>query len=190
MYSIATPLNVEVKRRYSQHPKFSKYGINRTMNNSSEIILRPTTVTDLEKLFVIQLNEEANHIAAFTSKDATDKAAYLQKFTGLLNDPTINNQTITVNNIIIGSIAKFEMRGHAEITYWIDKPFWNKGVATAALRKFLVIENTRPIFASAAFDNIGSQKVLEKAGFIKTGTARGFAHARQAEIEEFIYQLV
>lgn len=160
------------------------------MNNSSEIILRPTTVTDLEKLFVIQLNEEANHIAAFTSKDATDKAAYLQKFTKLLNDPTINNQTIIVNSNIVGSIAKFEMRGHAEITYWIDKPFWNKGVATVALKKFLAIEKTRPIFASAAFDNIGSQKVLEKAGFIKIGTDRGFAHARQAEIEEFIYQLM
>jgi RimJ/RimL family protein N-acetyltransferase len=40
-----------------------------------------------------------------------------------------------------------------------------------------------------AFDNFGSQKVLEKSGLIKTGTDKGFASARQAEIEEFIYRL-
>ncbi|RYF99627.1 MAG: N-acetyltransferase, partial [Chitinophagaceae bacterium] len=40
-----------------------------------------------------------------------------------------------------------------------------------------------------AFDNIGSQKVLEKCGFTKIGNDRGFAHARQAEIEEYIYKL-
>lgn len=94
-----------------------------------------------------------------------------------------------VNNIIAGSISKFEMEGEAEITYWIDKKFWGKGVATTALKKFLIIENVRPIFGRVAFDNLGSQKVLEKCGFVKIGTDKGFANARQAEIEEFIYKL-
>jgi hypothetical protein len=38
-----------------------------------------------------------------------------------LNDRTINMRTIIVDGIIAGSIAKFEMEGEAEITYWIDK---------------------------------------------------------------------
>ncbi|MGI8469749.1 MAG: GNAT family N-acetyltransferase, partial [Pyrinomonadaceae bacterium] len=87
------------------------------------------------------------------------------------------------------SIAKFEMEGDTEITYWIDRNFWGKGIATTALKNFLTIENTRPVFGRVAFDNLGSQKVLEKCGFVKIGTDKGFANARQTEIEEFIYKL-
>jgi RimJ/RimL family protein N-acetyltransferase len=159
------------------------------MTNDSEIILRPTDVSELERFFTFQLDKEANYLAAFTSKDPADKTAYMEKHIKFLNDPTINTQTIMVNNIIAGSISKFEMEGEAEITYWIDKKFWGKGVATTALKKFLIIENVRPIFGRVAFDNLGSQKVLEKCGFVKIGTDKGFANARQAEIEEFIYKL-
>ena len=159
------------------------------MINDSDIILRKTEITDLEFFFIFQLDNEANYLAAFTSKDPTDKTAYLQKYTKLLNDRTINMQTIIVENIIAGSVAKFEMEGEAEVTYWIDKKFWGKGVATKALKEFLKNENTRPTFGRVAFDNFGSQKVLEKCNFIKTGADKGFANARQPEIEEFIYKL-
>ncbi len=159
------------------------------MINANEISLRSTTVADLETLFTFQLDKEANYLAAFTSKDATDKKAYIDKYTKLLGDPTINNQTIFVNNVIAGSVAKFIMHGDIEITYWIDKQFWGKGLATFALKKLLSIETARPVFGRVAFDNLGSQKVLEKCGFIKTGTDKGFANARQAETEEYIYKL-
>ncbi|WP_118953237.1 GNAT family N-acetyltransferase [Taibaiella helva] len=151
--------------------------------------LRPTEIADLAVLFQFQLDKEANYLAAFTSKDPLDKEAYLEKFTKHLNDPTINMQTILLGDTIVGSIAKFETRGDTEITYWIDKSYWRKGIASAALKSFLAIEKTRPVFGRVAFDNLGSQKVLEKCGFIRLGTDRGFANARQAEIEEFIYRL-
>jgi RimJ/RimL family protein N-acetyltransferase len=157
--------------------------------NDNKIMLRQTVIDDLEFFFRFQLDKEANNLAAFTSKDPTDKSAYLTKHTKLLSDPTINNQTIIVDNIIVGSIAKFEMEGDAEITYWIDRNFWGKGIATTALKNFLTIENTRPIFGRVAFDNFGSQRVLEKCGFKKIGKDKGFANARQTEIEEFIYKL-
>lgn len=160
------------------------------MNNiQHEIQLRPTTVEDLDLLFQFQLDQEGRHLAAFTSKDSTNKEAYLAKYTKLLNDPTVNNQTIMADSAIAGSIAKFLMEGNAEITYWIDKEFWGKGVASTALKNFLTIEKTRPIFGRVAFDNLGSQKVLEKNGFVKIGTDSGFANARQMEIEEYIYRL-
>jgi [ribosomal protein S5]-alanine N-acetyltransferase len=151
--------------------------------------LRKTEKPDLEFFFEFQLDKEANYLAAFTSKDPTDKKAYLEKYTKHMNDPTINMQTILVDETIAGSIAKFEMEGNTEITYWIDRNFWGKGIATTALKKFLSIENTRPIFGRVAFDNLGSQKVLEKCDFVKIGKDKGFANARQEEIEEFIYKL-
>ena len=157
--------------------------------NNSEIILRKTEIPDLEYFFTFQLDDEANYLAAFTAKDPADKTAYLQKYSKHVNDPTINMQTIIVDDIIVGSIAGFEIEGEAEITYWIDKKCWGRGIATKALAAFLKTENRRPLFARTAFDNFGSQRVLEKCNFEKIGTDKGFANARQAEIEEFIYRL-
>lgn len=154
------------------------------------ITLQKTVFSDLEHFFNFQLDEEANRLAAFTAKDPTDKTAYLEKYGKCLLNPTINMFTIFADGEIAGSIAKFEIAGDAEITYWIDKKYWGQGVATQALTQLLAIENTRPVRGRTAFDNIGSQRVLEKCGFVKTGTDKGFANARQAEIEEFIYLLI
>ena len=159
------------------------------MINDIDIILRKTELADLVFFFTFQLDEEANHLAAFTAKDPADKTAYLAKYSRFLTDPTINMQTIILENEIVGSIAKFEIKGDAGITYWIDKKCWGKGVATRALTKFLKNEHMRPIIAQVAFDNKRSQRVLEKCHFVRIGQDRGFANARQAEIEEFIYKL-
>lgn len=159
------------------------------MDDTPSIKLRPTEISDLDTLFQFQLDKEGGYLAAFMPKDPTDKTAYLTKHTKLLDDPTVNNQTILVDNVIVGSVAKFVMEDDAEITYWLDKKIWGQGIATKALKNFLDIETTRPIFGRVAFDNFGSQKVLEKCGFVKIGSDKGFANARQLEIEEFIYKL-
>lgn len=153
------------------------------------IQLTATEKDDLPALFQFQLDKEANYLAAFTPKDPNDKIAYIEKYTKFLVDPTINMKTIKVGDEIAGSIAKYVMDNDAEITYWIDSKLWGQGIATTALSEFLLIEQTRPIYARVAFDNYGSQKVLEKCGFIKIGTDKGFANARQTEIEEYIYEL-
>lgn len=156
---------------------------------TNNITLTITEKKDLYSLFQFQLDKEANYLAAFTPKDPTDESAYIEKFTKHIVDPTINMRTIKVNNEITGSIAKFVMQNDNEITYWIDKKFWGQGIATTALKIFLKIEQSRPIYGRVAFDNVGSQKVLEKCGFVRIGKDKGFANARQTEIEEFIYKL-
>jgi ribosomal-protein-alanine N-acetyltransferase len=158
-------------------------------NAAIEVRLRKTEAADLEFFFTFQLDDEASYLAAFMPKNRTDKEAYLQKYTKFLSDDTINMKTILVNDVIVGSISKFEIEGNAELTYWIDKKFWHKGIATKALQELLKEEKMRPIIGRTAYDNTGSQRVLEKCNFIKIGTDKGFANARQAEIEEFIYKL-
>ena len=140
-------------------------------------------------MFQFQTDKEGGYLAAFMPKDPTDKAAYIAKYTKLLSDPTVNNQSIIIDNAIVGSIAKFVTEGDIEITYWIDRKYWGKGIATKALKKLLAIETARPVFGRVAFDNFGSQKVLENCGFVKIGSDKGFANARQAEIEEYIFKL-
>jgi len=154
-----------------------------------EITLRKSIEADLEVFFLNQADEEANQMAAFTSLDPQDKEAYLTKWTKHLNDDRIHMQTILVDSKVIGTITKFVMDGKAEITYAISKEHWGKGLTTQAVINFLTIETTRPIYGHTAFDNIGSQRVLEKAGFIRIGEDKGFAKARGKVIHEFIYCL-
>lgn len=136
-----------------------------------------------------QTDEAANHMAAFTAKDPFDRVAYLSKWTKLLNDDSVNMQSILIGTQVIGCVVKFMLKDQAEITYWISKNYWGNGWTTKAVRQFLELEATRPIFARVAFDNIGSQRVLEKNGFIRIGTGQWFAQARGQDIEEWIYRL-
>lgn len=157
--------------------------------NKQEIILRPTKISELDTLFQFQLDKEGGYMAAFMPKDQKDKDAYIEKHSKLLEASTVNYQTILFGNIIVGSIVKFIMAGDTEITYWIDRKFWGQGIATTALKIFLDFEKSRPIFGRVVFDNIGSQKVLEKCGFKKVGSSKGFANARQEFVIEYIYKL-
>ena len=74
------------------------------------------------------------------------------------------------------------------VSYWIDQQYWGKGLATEGLKMFIEESSKRPLFARVAYDNYGSQRVLEKCGFKSIGEAKGFANARNKEIKEFIYR--
>src|SRR6476661_3514990 len=99
----------------------------------NHITLTKTEKEDLYIFFEFQLDDEAIHLAAFTPKDPTDKTAYIEKYTRHLADPAINMQTIKMDDVIVGSIAKFVIEDDTEITYWIDKKYWGNGIATTAL---------------------------------------------------------
>ena len=157
--------------------------------SSINLTLVQTVPEHLETLFHFQTNEEGMYMAAFMPEDPYNKEAYIEKYSRFLKDPAIHMRTILAGDVIVGSVSKFIMEGDNEITYWIDRKYWGRGIATAALQQFLLLEVSRPIFGRVAFDNTGSQKVLEKCGFVKTGEDKGFANARQAEIAEFIYKL-
>ena len=74
-----------------------------------------------------------------------------------------------------------------EVTYWLGREFWGKGLATQALNRMLQLVVDRPIFARAAADNIGSIRVLEKCGFRIIGKNKDFANGRGEETEEYIF---
>ena len=151
--------------------------------------LRKSILSDLEIFYQNQTDEEANYMAAFTPKDPFDKSAYLTKWNRLMKDDTINMQTILFDKKVIGCVVKFVMEGDADITYALSKAYWGKGITTKAVKQFITIEKTRPLFGRVAFDNFGSQKVLENVGFKKIGNNMWFANARGKEIEEYIYRL-
>ncbi|MFB5089597.1 GNAT family N-acetyltransferase [Psychrobacillus sp. PGGUH221] len=155
----------------------------------SNIILRNVIEDDLPIFFKHQQNREANYMAAFTSIDPSDWDSFTTHWNKILTDKDIMKQTIIIENNVVGHISRFEQFGEPEVSYWIGKEYWGKGIATKALREFLKHITIRPLYARAAKDNAGSLKVLEKCGFVITGEDSGYSNARGEEVEEFILTL-
>jgi RimJ/RimL family protein N-acetyltransferase len=151
--------------------------------------LRDVTSDDVQHFFTHQNDPEASHMAAFTVPDPSDRAAFLARWQRILANPAIITRTIVVDGAVVGHILKFEMNNQPEVSYWIDKSYWNRGIATAALRLFLKQVTVRPLYARAAKDNTASVRVLEKCGFVITGHDTGFANARAEEIDEVLLTL-
>ena len=154
-----------------------------------DIRLRPVERADLDRFFLFMQDADALWMAAFTPPDPSDREAFDAHWERLFSNPEVTTRTIEADGTVVGNVASFEMFGDREITYWIDRSAWGRGVATRALGLFLDIESTRPLFGRVAADNVGSRRVLEKCGFTKVGEDRGFATARDEEIDELILRL-
>ncbi len=151
--------------------------------------LREVEDGDLAIFFEHQLDAVANRMAAFTRKDPSDRAAFEKHWARIRSAPEITIRTILFDGVVAGHVATFVMVGEREVTYWITRKLWGKGIATAAVKMFLGEITERPLFARAAADNAGSIRVLGKCGFVKCGAERSFANARGIEIEEVVMKL-
>ena len=153
------------------------------------VSLRPLEDRDLEAIYEQATDPESIRMAAFTPKDHTDRRAFLDKMARLRDDPSVTHLVIDVDGAVAGTIGSFRIDDQLEVTYWVDRTQWGKGVASAALQILLGETAERPVYARAASDNLGSLRVLEKAGFRRVGVDRGFAAGRGEEIEETILRL-
>jgi len=89
-------------------------------------------------------------------------------------------RAIAVNGEAVGSIGVFPCsdvyKKSAELGYWLAEDYWSRGIMTEAVKQicqeaFAVFDIVR-IFAEPFSHNIGSCKVLEKAGFTYEGTMK------------------
>jgi RimJ/RimL family protein N-acetyltransferase len=144
-------------------------------------------MNDLPIFFDQQLDPEANWAAGFTRKDPADRDTFMAHWSNSLKDETITIRTILFNGSVAGSVlSHFDEDDHVEVSYWIGKQYWGKGIATDALSAFPQCSNVRPLHARAVKDNIGSLRVLETCGFTSIGEARMSSEARKEELEEFL----
>ena len=106
-----------------------------------------------------------------------DARSFLERV-GQLSLPTV--WAIEVDGVAVGGIGLELLtdveRVSAELGYWLGERFWNRGIVTEAVREvtaeaFRRLELTR-IFALPFADNVGSIRVLEKAGFVLEGMLR------------------
>ncbi len=149
-----------------------------------DLQLRDLLDTDFPALFELQRDEVSARMAAFGTRD-TSAGELAARWRG----NAAVGKTIVVDRAVVGFVASYSHEGKPEITYWIAREHWGRGIASTALALFLRELRVRPLYASAARDNIGSLRVLEKCGFTVRGSAQAFASARGKDVEEVFLQL-
>ena len=99
---------------------------------------------------------------------------------------------------LMGAITLSNVRrGVAEtgtLGYWVGQPFAGRGVATAAVKAMtgFAFRSARlhRLEASCLPTNLGSRRVLEKAGFVKEGEARAYLKINGAWADHILFGLV
>jgi|SRR5919108_663237 RimJ/RimL family protein N-acetyltransferase len=145
--------------------------------------LRDVIESDLPIFFEQQLDPEANQMAAFPARN---RDAFMTHWAKIMMDDSVMLKTILFKGEVAGNMVCFTQLGEREVGYWLGKEYWGKGIATQALREFIKLIETRPLYAHVAKHNIGSRRVLEKCGFTISGEDKFFSQVIGDNIEEYI----
>jgi RimJ/RimL family protein N-acetyltransferase len=147
--------------------------------------LRDVVEGDLPIFFEHQRDPEA---VAMAQSPSRDHDAFMEHWrTRVLGNPRTKIKTIVVDGDVAGNVLSWEAHGELHfikegdegrsggdpervVGYWIGRTYWGRGIATAALARFVAdYEATRPLYAYVAVQNVGSVRVLEKCGFRRVG---------------------
>ena len=105
---------------------------------------------------------------------------------------------ITLDDKVIGSIGVFRQqnihRQTGEMGYYIAEEYWGKGIMTEAVKQICEYvfkhSDILRIYAEPFAHNMGSCRVLEKAGFQYEGTLRNNAVKNGKVIDMKMYSLL
>jgi [ribosomal protein S5]-alanine N-acetyltransferase len=107
-------------------------------------------------------------------------------------------RAIAVEDKVVGSIGIFlgtdVYRKSAELGYWLAEEYWNKGIMSTAIKQlcreaFEEYDIVR-IFAEPFSYNIGSRRVLEKAGFSLEGIMKNGVYKSGKFFDYCMYALL
>jgi len=130
--------------------------------NNGKVILREVEESDLPIFYEHQADPAAYTLADFPPRD---RAAFMAHWAKRHELPTTVQRTIVVDGQVVGNVQSFVRDGVQEVGYWLGREHWGRGYASAALTQFLPLITARPLYGVLAKSNVGSRRVLEKAGF-------------------------
>ncbi|NDZ61640.1 GNAT family N-acetyltransferase [Streptomyces anulatus] len=136
--------------------------------------LRNVETADLEAFLAYEHDPEAVRRSRFPPRE---REAFMTHWTTrVLGDPANLVRTVVVDEgttgNVAGNIVAWWEGERRFIGYWLGRPYWGRGIGTRALTAFLELETARPLYADPAVGNTGSVRLLEKCGFVATGTVR------------------
>jgi ribosomal-protein-alanine N-acetyltransferase len=165
---------------------------------NDEFRLRPWHSGDEATLVVhannykIWLNLRDTFPHPYTWQDAQTWVAYANTF------PNTLNLAIDIDGEACGGAGLFFQqdihRRSAEIGYWLGEAYWNRGIATAAVKMlsdfaFRHYDLCR-LYAGIMEYNPASMRVLEKAGYVLEAVHRQALTKNGRTLDEYLYTLL
>lgn len=159
------------------------------------IRLRPWTREDIPFLVRHANNQKVSATLRdafpypYTLEDAKNWIALQEKL------QTTNDFAILLNDEPIGGIGiipkKDVYRKTIEIGYWLGEDFWNKGIATEAVKLILIYIDKHfdavRIVAAIFSNNPASMKVLEKNGFCQEAVHKKSIFKNNQILDEHVW---
>jgi RimJ/RimL family protein N-acetyltransferase len=97
-------------------------------------------------------------------------------------------RTIVADGMVARYIGSWQEDGQ-QLSYWVGREWWGRGVATQALALLVDEVSMRPLYAHVAVHNLGSIRVLQNYGFRRDRVQEAKAAAPEVGIEEYIFVL-
>jgi len=162
-----------------------------------DFTLRPWSMGDLNRLVEVANN---NNIAKFMTNQfphpytVESGRAFIQMASR--NSPC-NIMAIEINGQASGGIGIHPQSDiqckNAEMGYWLAQPYWGQGIITRAIVQMVEygFENwdINRIFARPFGTNVGSQRALEKAGFVLEGRFSKTLFKNGEYLDELVYAI-
>ncbi|OAY27965.1 uncharacterized N-acetyltransferase p20 [Manihot esculenta] len=165
-------------------------------NELPNISLRPLEVSDIDDFMVWASDKRVTRFCRFCPYTSKEDGINYIKNTAV---PHPWFRAICLNNRPIGSISVTKNSGidicRGELGYVLAAQYWGKGIATKAVKMVAkTIFNQWPelerLEALVDVENVGSQRVLEKAGFMREGVLRKYCILKGRSRDMVIFSLL
>ncbi|EXB63470.1 putative N-acetyltransferase p20 [Morus notabilis] len=164
--------------------------------DSSRISLRPLKLSDANDLLEWAGDDRVTRHSRWNTITSIEEAlAYIEKFA----TPHPWYRSICLDDRSIGFISvkpeSGEDRCRAHVSYVLGADHWGKGITTTALRMtislvFKEFHDLVRLETVVEIENSASQRVLEKAGFLKEGHLRKYGFSKGEIKDVFVYSLL
>jgi [ribosomal protein S5]-alanine N-acetyltransferase len=167
------------------------------MVETERLILRPVQLDDAKDMYEYCSDDDVIKYLWFEKHDSVEYSQYIieklflnRKDVGI---PEAYAIVVKENNKMIGTIDVNQVHFNdvGVIGYVIHKDYWGKGFVTEALETLILV-----LFNYCGFyrleinhcvDNVGSAKVIDKAGFIQEGRFRRRKKERDGHRADYVY---
>jgi RimJ/RimL family protein N-acetyltransferase len=137
--------------------------------DESEVRLRDFEEADLEVFLAYEHDPEAVRRSRFPPRE---RDAFMTHWRTRVLRPEGRVATVTVDGEVAGYFLSWWTEDRRFVGYWFGRQFWGRGIGTRAMRQFLGLETTRPLYADPYVGNTASVRLLERCGFRREGTVR------------------